>query len=135
MRLSEIQEQFRKKIEGKVNRNPIYSNYFVLENYGDFDENWETDLPYLSELVQNNTDSNESAVLQYLKSPPVLFGMMHYLEDIISSSERVLIGPALFRTDGLWIWRDDYSYYIETYHIRPRTEFLNYLSAVSENYL
>jgi hypothetical protein len=83
------------------------------------------------EFLQNDPVIDEDKVTKYLNAGKTIISMMQWLSDVID--KQTSIGPCGYKTDGIWIWRSDLSYYVSKYHLKLNDEFLQYIKA--KNYL
>ena len=67
-------------------------------------------------------DPDQIKLIRYLKNCPVVVAMPGIVFDVLSDA-RIIIGPAHIRTDAVWIWPEDISYYVEKHHVLLPIEF------------
>lgn len=63
-------------------------------------------------------------VTEYLESGVMLIAWMHYELDFMTKKP---ICPAIYYSDGVWIWPNYYSHYLNNYSITINKEFVNFL--------
>ncbi len=51
---------------------------------------------------------------------------MEFTQDPFDASKGVSGGPSL-HTDGEWIWRKDFAYYVENYRVAVASEFVQHV--------
>jgi hypothetical protein len=79
----------------------------------------------LKDAIQDNPQDNERDIVNYLKNGITIVVSPHLTFDVLDPS-KPLIGPARGLTDGVWVWSIEIAYYVEKYHLRLPTEFVNY---------
>ena len=63
-------------------------------------------------------------VVAYLKGGHVLIDFMDISDDVFDKSRQILGGPSTL-TDGDWIWRDDFAYYVARHNVAVPPDFLD----------
>jgi hypothetical protein len=56
-------------------------------------------------------------VVAYLRSGHYLIDMMDSQNDVLDAMARRIIGGSSILTDGEWLWRDDYAYYVRRHNV------------------
>jgi hypothetical protein len=79
--------------------------------------------PSLRESVSRGDVSLQERVAGYLDGAEMLSVTTEPIYDVLSD-ERVEIGSYGTRTDGVWVWSFDLSFYVRTYNILLPIEFL-----------
>ncbi len=74
------------------------------------------------------SDADAAAVAAYLDVGQFVMRTTKLHPDPLSDSDTPVV-PSSLLTDGEWIWNDSLTYFVKTYHIAPREEFLAYLQA------
>lgn len=62
-------------------------------------------------------------IVGYLRSGATLLTTMARMDDVVRPERRNTV-PMNFRTDGLWIWTDTATYYLEEYGLEPDPELV-----------
>jgi hypothetical protein len=78
-------------------------------------------------ILQNVADlplPDVDQVVAYLKDGHVLIDFMDISDDVFDKSRQIVGGPSTM-TDGDWIWRDDFAYYVARHHVIVPAEFLD----------
>lgn len=65
-------------------------------------------------------------VLAYLRSGTELFTTMATLDDVVEP-DRGPVVPMSFRTDGVWVWSDATTYYLDEYLLAPDSRLLAHI--------
>lgn len=79
--------------------------------------------PSLHEYVFQGDPGLRSRVVDYLDSASMLSVSTSTTFDVLSDS-KIETGRSATRTDGVWMWPADLSYYVWNYNIRLPDEFL-----------
>lgn len=79
--------------------------------------------PSLTECISDYPQENERQIIQYLKSGIIFMACMGVFKDVLDDTRNFWIAPHLL-TDGSWLWYNDLSYYVETYHARVPPKFV-----------
>jgi hypothetical protein len=76
------------------------------------------------------TDEDERKdILDYLREGTELLVTSGTLDDVVEP-ERGSVVPMNFRTDGVWVWTDTVTYYLEEHHLAPDPDLLEHIRAV-----
>ena len=73
--------------------------------------------------VNKNALENEIRVIEYLDSGKILCVSPGLIYDILDEQKEI-IGSLDIRTDGIWAWPSDLSYYVKKYHLTLNNEFV-----------
>ena len=71
---------------------------------------------------------NEDAIATYLEKAPVFSAMGRVVGDVLDPSAKVALFPGL-KTDGLYVWPTELSYYVRKYHIRMPADFIERMAS------
>ena len=75
------------------------------------------------------TDQDElQRVLDYLRAGEVLLSTAATMDDVVRP-DRGQVVPTTYRTDGVWLWPDAVSYYLEEYGLAPDEQFFAHIRA------
>jgi hypothetical protein len=74
------------------------------------------DGPSLREAVDDDSDPADPEIVDYLDAGSVVAVAGKLVDDVLDDS-KVGVAPMDVRTDGVWIWPGDLSYYVRTYGI------------------
>lgn len=75
------------------------------------------------------TDQDElQRVLDYLRAGEVLLSTAATMDDVVRP-DRGRVVPTTYRTDGVWLWPDAVSYYLEEYGLAPDEQFFAHIRA------
>ena len=83
------------------------------------------DGPSLRQAVHAEADIDEARVVEYLRSGSTITVAGRLTSDVLSGSPDAVL-PLGVLTDGVWIWPADLEYYVEQYHARLPSEFLEH---------
>ncbi|MDH6108927.1 hypothetical protein P3T36_006280 [Kitasatospora sp. MAP12-15] len=73
------------------------------------------------------TDPAErTALLDYLRAGPAVLMTPMLMDDVLEPSRLGRV-PMSYRTDGVWIWTDTITYYLEEYGLAPEPGLLAHL--------
>ncbi|MGK5554789.1 hypothetical protein ACSNOI_24550 [Actinomadura kijaniata] len=81
------------------------------------------DGPSLRAAVRLRGEPYESVLVKYLRAGSILAATGARVVDVLSSGAEVIGGLALL-TDGEWLWYSDLAHYVERYHVRLESEFV-----------
>jgi hypothetical protein len=62
-------------------------------------------------------------VVGYLRGGRCLFSMMDIVRDPFDPAEKIVSGSSVY-TDGEWLWREDFAYYVERHQVAVPEGFL-----------
>jgi hypothetical protein len=99
----------------------------VVRQVGFFRElrHGDPDGPSLREAVGDGSDPADPEVVDYLDAGSVVAVAGRDVDDVLDDS-KVGVAPRDVRTDGVWIWPGDLSYYVRTYGIALPSEFVDH---------
>lgn len=70
--------------------------------------------------------------MAYLDAGHVLIDAMEALHDVITgSAHRHSLGCSSLVADGTWLWRQDFSHYLETHHVRLPEAFIEHVRGLN----
>lgn len=70
-------------------------------------------------------------VAGYLADGIMFYAVMAAEQDVLSDAENFIPGAPSLLTDGEWVWRSDYSYYVGKYGIAVPETFLARIRALN----
>lgn len=73
-------------------------------------------VPSIRSAAGQLPDENAAPIAQYLRSGITVFDVMESTVDPFDNAIRIDGGPSLL-SDGVWVWRNDLSYFVEKYKI------------------
>ncbi|QCB23982.1 hypothetical protein E5N77_20925 [Streptomyces sp. SS52] len=71
----------------------------------------------LAEAVRDCGEADESRVVSYLRGGTWIWAEMGAERDVLDPEGPTLVSAGSLCTDGAWVWREDLSYYLATYHL------------------
>ncbi|TQF04182.1 hypothetical protein E6W39_20545 [Kitasatospora acidiphila] len=83
----------------------------------------------IAEFTRRGPAGSEEELVTYLGAGHRLRSFMGVVGDVLGSDQRLLGGEDI-RTDGEWVWRDDLSSYLRTYHVELPAEFVEHARSV-----
>ena len=84
--------------------------------------------PSIHDFVQKLPSANEERIVAYLKSGHVGDVCLEKTNDVIDPKKAIKLRIDSY-SDGVWEWRADLAYYVETYHVRLPDEFVKHVEA------
>lgn len=79
----------------------------------------------IRDAVRPVGEADEAELVAYLDGGHVLVDVMEGGHDVITGSpHRHSAGCSSLMTDGSWLWRQDFSHYVETHHVSLPDAFL-----------
>ena len=63
-------------------------------------------------------------VVAYLSGGHYLIEMMDIQNDVLDATREQIINGSSILTDGEWLWREDYAYYVEHHNVRVPDDLL-----------
>ncbi len=84
----------------------------------------EPTLPSIRSALRDIAHPHEEQIVEYLRIGVALAGIGRYVEDVLNPNARIPSLTPSPRTDGVWVWREDLSYYVATYHVELPAEFM-----------
>jgi hypothetical protein len=81
---------------------------------------------YLSPEPQNH----EEEIARYLESAPAYSGVGKIVGDALNPDAPAVLFPGN-RTDGLYVWQSELSYYVRKYHLRVPSELIERMSSLN----
>jgi hypothetical protein len=96
---------------------------FFREFYDD-----EPDLPSIQDFVRSEPHPEVHRIIGYLRCGIGLAGVGKYVRDVLDPTSRAALTPGL-ETDGVWLWREDLSYYVGRHNVELPREFIDHMSA------
>ena len=96
-----------------------------LRRYGFFKELKHGDINGDS-LIEQQSDkvfNFKEKCVKYLNSGHSLIVSPGLVKDVLNPENGIISSPSIL-TDGIWAWPEDLSYYVETYNVRPGTDFI-----------
>ena len=82
--------------------------------------------PSLGDMISTYPQEEEMKIVSYLKQGLVIIACIGRATDILSEKE-IVIGSPHILTDGEWAWPNDLAYYVETYHAKVPSAFIEYM--------
>jgi hypothetical protein len=77
-------------------------------------------------------EPDEADLVAYLEAGHVLLDVMESGRDVITGSDhRHAPGCSSLVTDGAWLWRKDFPYYLETHHVSLPETFLDHVRSLN----
>jgi hypothetical protein len=73
---------------------------------------------------------DEAGIVQYLKNASPVVDYMEATRDVVGGTAFIPGAPSIV-TDGVWVWREDLSYYVQNYHVRLDDDFLSHARSKS----
>ncbi|MEW1552197.1 hypothetical protein [Streptomyces tsukubensis] len=99
----------------------------LLGFYDEFDAQPGRPNGSIYDAVQPAGEPDEADLVSYLDSGHVLLDVMEGGSDVITGDpHRHSSGCSSLVTDGLWLWRLDFPHYVETYHVRLPSDFIEH---------
>jgi len=82
----------------------------------------------IRDAVRPVGEPDEVDLVAYLDSGHVLLDVMESGRDVITgSAHRHSPGCSSLRTDGTWMWRQDFPHYVETHHVSLPDAFIEHV--------
>ncbi|GEM_PF-3199000 len=95
---------------------------------GMFRELFDFEDPRIRESIVGNVDDaplpDAEQVVQYLQNGHVVLDVMDLDDDFFGSGD-LIINAATMLSDGEWIWREDFRFYVKKYQVHVPDDFLN----------
>jgi hypothetical protein len=91
----------------------VWIEYKELSHGAEGSENW----PSLRDYLSAEPQDHEEDIARYLEIAPGYSGMGHVVGDILDPSAKVVLFPGT-RTDGMYVWPNELTYYVRKYHVR-----------------
>ena len=85
----------------------------------------EPPLPSLASLIGDSAQPEEAQIIQYLRSGRATAACGGVVPDAFDQNKR--IGFCTMLTDGVWKWPSTFIYYVEKYHCRLQSEFVQHM--------
>ena len=86
----------------------------------------------IRDAVQPIGEPDEMDLVAYLDAGHVLIDVMEGADDVITgSSHRHSSGCSSLVSDGMWLWRQDFSHYLETHHVALPAGFLAHVRSLN----
>jgi hypothetical protein len=102
-------------------------NKFTVKTVGMFAELSQARYPSPTSSIRDNVAAeplpDAEAVLGYLAAGHVLIDMMDIEDDPFNPAQQILNGSTMI-TDGEWLWRKDFRYYVRYHDVIVPPEFL-----------
>lgn len=92
--------------------------------FKEFGRNYGGESSILS-MVRAEPQTDEDKIIIYLSSGNNMF-VTDYVYDIIQPSDNPIDNLEIL-TDGVWMWRNDYAYYVNKYHVVVEPEFKQHM--------
>jgi hypothetical protein len=67
--------------------------------------------------------ADRDRLLDYLRAGEMVLSSFGFLDDLLDP-EAIGAVPVSFRSDGLWVWTDTVSYYLDRHHLAPDPELI-----------
>jgi len=83
---------------------------------------------FAADHVVLTDDDRPDLVLDYLNGGTVLLATTERMADVLDPSLGAAV-PMSYRTDGVWVWTDTVTYYLETYGLSPDADLLAHIRA------
>ncbi|KFU75209.1 hypothetical protein SAMN04489729_7094 [Amycolatopsis lurida] len=83
---------------------------------------------FASDHETMDDEDERTWILEYLDSGIELLVTTGTMGDIVDPAQGSVV-PMNFRTDGVWVWTDTVTYYLETHHLAPDSELLEHIRA------
>jgi len=74
-------------------------------------------LPSLRDNIHAEAQEHEDEIARYLEIAPSYSGMGTIVGDVLNPNAQVILFPGR-RTDGVFVWPAELSYYVRRYHLR-----------------
>lgn len=84
--------------------------------------------PSIKDHVGSAPPSDEDRIVAYLRAGHELIAMMDCQDDPLDPSRQVIGGSSML-TDGDWLWRRDFAYYVGRHHVLVPEAFLTLIRA------
>ncbi|MEU0168468.1 hypothetical protein ABZ214_23935 [Streptomyces iakyrus] len=81
----------------------------------------------IRDAVRPSGEPDESSILDYLRSGTGIWSEMSAGPDVLDPDAPELTGIGSLYTDGTWLWREDFTYYVATYHVALPNEFVEHI--------
>ncbi|NER00689.1 MAG: hypothetical protein F6K30_29015, partial [Cyanothece sp. SIO2G6] len=88
------------------------------------------DGPELKKSLLPKAQQYEIEIVKYLNSGILFIACMGLTGDILDPSNDWAIAPHIL-TDGVWAWPADFGYYVENYHAKVESDFVEHMVAVN----
>ncbi|WP_063057418.1 hypothetical protein [Nocardia sienata] len=86
----------------------------------------------IHDAVRPVGEPDEADLVAYLEAGHVLIDVMESGRDVITgSSHPHAPGCSSLVTDGTWLWRHDFPYYLETHHVSLPETFLDHVRSLN----
>ncbi|WP_245236998.1 hypothetical protein RFN58_25005 [Streptomyces iakyrus] len=72
-------------------------------------------------------EPDEKNILDYLRSGTGIWSEMSAGPDVLDPYAPEMTGIGSLYTDGTWLWREDLTYYVATYHVALPNEFVEHI--------
>jgi hypothetical protein len=80
----------------------------------------------IHEVRSDAAQPEEDLLAGYLDQGHPLIDFTETTRDVVDGVERIIGGSSL-RSDNIWTWRIDLSYYVRKYHLKLPTEFVDHV--------
>lgn len=84
------------------------------------------EVPPVDDSGPRLSDEEAARLIGYLDAAKIVLRTTKLGVDPLSDTGAPVV-PTSLRTDGEWIWNDSLTYFVKTYHIAPKDEFLNHV--------
>ncbi|MFC8871313.1 hypothetical protein ACFUAC_27290 [Streptomyces sp. NPDC057148] len=78
----------------------------------------------ITDAVRDSGVADESRVVSYLRGGAWIWAEMWAGRDVLNAEGPTLVSAGSLYTDGAWVWREDLSYYLATYHLALPDDFV-----------
>lgn len=78
----------------------------------------------ITDAVRDFGVADESRVVSYLRGGAWIWAEMGAERDVLDPEGPTLVSAGSLCTDGAWVWREDLSYYLATYHLALPDDFV-----------
>ncbi|MET8098248.1 hypothetical protein ABZV29_17465 [Streptomyces sp. NPDC005236] len=78
----------------------------------------------MRESVNSTGEPDEAGIISYLRNGAGIWSEMSAGPDVLDSEAPDLSGIGSLYTDGIWLWRQDLSYYLAKYHVSLPADFI-----------
>ncbi|MFE9027592.1 hypothetical protein ACFYOA_15185 [Streptomyces iakyrus] len=81
----------------------------------------------MRDAVRPSGEPDESSILDYLRSGTGIWSEMSAGPDVLDPDAPDMTGIGSLYTDGTWLWREDLTYDVATYHVALPNEFVEHI--------
>ncbi|MFF0514916.1 hypothetical protein [Streptomyces sp. NPDC004250] len=81
----------------------------------------------IKDAARTSGEPDEQGILSYLRQGAEIWSEMGAQPDVLDPEGPILAGAGSLYTDGVWLWRDDLTYYVATYHLVLPQDFITHV--------